>query len=146
MDILTPQTWPNVLLVEDNPVDVMMVKLALEKAGYPKELKVVDDGVPALAFLRRESPYEKEERPDLVILDLNLKRIDGPEVLGTIRNTPELAQLIVAVLSSSPEDVMKARAPRADCFFRKSASLDAYVALGSRLMQCYARRSGQDRT
>ena len=134
-------TWPTILIVEDNPIDVQMVKIALKKAGYPLDPRVVDDGVPALAFLRREPPYENESLPDLVILDLNLKKIDGPEVLRVIRNTVHLARIVVAILSSSPQDVMKSEAARANCFFSKSAQLEVFLSLGNKLLDCYRKHA-----
>lgn len=140
-----PEIWPRILIVDDNPIDVRMVKFALNKAGYPLEVKAVDDGLPAIAMLRQEAPYESEPLPDLVILDLNLKKIDGPEVLTVIRSTPELADIVVAILSSSPADIMKSQAAKADCFLSKSDEVAAFLRLGNKLLECYRAHAPLDR-
>ena len=128
---------PRVLVVEDNPMDVHMIKLALKRNGCVSDPVVVDDGEPALAFLRNETPYENESRPDLVILDLNLKRVDGPEVLSFIRQTASLRNLTVMVLSSSPHDVLASKAPTADSYFEKPASVAEYFAIGKTIWTCF---------
>jgi chemotaxis family two-component system response regulator Rcp1 len=133
-----PETWPKILIVEDNPIDVHMVKLALKYAGYPLTPVVVNDGIPALALLKRQPPFEEETTPDLVILDLNLKKVDGPQVVEEIRTSLDLAGLVVAILSSSPVDMMKAQAPKANCFFRKDGDLKSALNVGAQLLQCYA--------
>ena len=133
----------NVLLVEDNPIDVRLTKLALKNGGFTKDPVVVDDGKPALALLSQERPDENLPFPDLVILDLNLKRVDGPEVLAFIRQTPALANLCVVILSSSPTDVMIHRAIHANGYFSKPADLDTYIGLGRQLMICFLRHSGR---
>ena len=79
---------------------------------------------------------ENEVSPELVVLDLNLPVRDGIEVLDLIRSRPELAALPVAVVSSSPKDVMKGRAARADCHVTKPADLDEYLAIGKELLDC----------
>jgi CheY-like chemotaxis protein len=132
----------NVLIVEDNPIDVRMIKMALKEGGFGKEPTVVDDGLPALALLRRDEDYADYPHPDLVILDLNLKRVDGPEVLAHIRQTANLRNLCVAILSSSPADVMFSRAAAANGYFTKPNDLNGLRALGSEIMDCYCRCSG----
>ena len=121
---------PKVLVVEDNPMDVYMITLALRRDGYAADVVVVDDGEPALAFLRHETPYENASRPDLVILDLNLKRMDGAEVLASIRETESLRNLAVVVLSSAPADVMRSKTAIANGYFEKPADVDEYLAVG----------------
>ncbi len=127
----------SVLIVEDNAIDARMVKLALKNAGYADEPRVVDDGVPALALLNHLPPYEEDPLPDFIILDLNLRLVDGPEVLRVIRQTPHLAHLVVAVLSSWPEDLMRVKAVQADGYFRKVSTVQEYKMLGSQLLACY---------
>ncbi|MGH9631306.1 MAG: response regulator, partial [Bryobacteraceae bacterium] len=112
-----------VLIVEDNPGDVYMTKLAL-KQEMNFVAAVVTDGEPAIAYLRREGEYADVSRPDFVVLDLNLQEVDGGTVLRFIRNTPELRGLLVFVLSSSPEDVMRDVAAQADCYICKPPNLD----------------------
>jgi CheY-like chemotaxis protein len=127
--------------VEDNPMDAYMIKLALKRGGFPGEPMVVEDGEPALALLRQTGPYQNEPLPDLVILDLNLKRIDGPEVLSYIRETESLRSLAVVVLSSSPEDVMRSKAATADGYFEKPADVDEYFAVGKSIWLSFAENS-----
>jgi CheY-like chemotaxis protein len=117
------------LIVEDNPADVYITKLALEQE-MRFESVVVDDGAPAIAYLKTEPPYEDALRPDLVILDLNLKMVDGIQVLRWIRRTPELAQMPVVVLSSSPADAQRGAAAQANCYVQKPAKLDEFMAIG----------------
>lgn len=115
-----------------------MIKLALKRGGFSGDPIVVEDGEPALALLRQISPYECEPLPDLVILDLNLKRVDGPEVLSYIRKTDGLRHLSVVVLSSSPEDVMRSKAASADGYFEKPADVDEYFAVGKNIWTRFA--------
>ena len=131
----------NILVVEDNPIDVRMIKWALKAGGFTKEPTVVDDGLPALALLRREKEYEHHPSPDLVILDLNLKQIDGPEVLTCIRQTTGLSDMCVAILSSSPKEVMVSRAAQANGYFTKPDNLMGFRMLDQQIMDCYCRCS-----
>lgn len=127
----------NVLIVEDNPIDVRVIKLALKKAGLTKEPTVVDDGIPALALLRQENGYEQHSPPDLVILDLNLKRVDGPELLTSIRQTAELSDLCVMILSSWAPEEMVRKTDKANGYFTKPIGLEAFVQLVTELIDCY---------
>ena len=129
-----------ILIVEDNPADVYITQVALERE-MRFEAVVVDDGAPAIAYLKTEPPFEGAPRPDLVILDLNLKLIDGIEVLQWIRETPELAHMPVIVLSSSPADAKRHAAAQANCYFQKPASLDEFMAIG-RLVREYLESAG----
>src|SRR3977135_1336079 len=94
-----PAMDSGIVLVADNLMDVVMTKLALKKGGFLREPIVVDDGIPALSLLRREGEYANYAVPDVVLLDLNLKRVDGPEVLDYIRCRPDLKAVWVAILS-----------------------------------------------
>ena len=128
---------PKILLVEDNPVDVLMMKRALKNGGFKNQPIVLDDGEPAMAFLTHQGTYAGMELPDLVILDLNLRKVDGPEVLSYIRNTPELRNLRVIVVSSSPEDIMKSSAADADCYIEKPIDAASFQNLGNRIRSFY---------
>ena len=98
-----------VLLVEDDPGDVLMTQEAFEEHKVRNRLTVVSDGAEALAYLRREGEYADAVRPDLVLLDLNLPRRDGREVLQEIKNDDELGRIPVVVLTTSQaqDDVAK---------------------------------------
>lgn len=128
---------PHILIVEDNPLDAELTRWSLTEAGYKGEPVVVSDGLEALAVLKHEAPFESYPYPDLVILDLNLRLMDGPEVLQFIRETPSLDKIRVAILSSAPEYVMRSKAAKADWYFSKSSSLDAYALIGQKLLANY---------
>lgn len=117
-----------ILLVEDNPADVDLTKETLEYAKIRNSLNVVFDGVEALRFLRREGNYAGSVRPDLILLDLNLPRKDGREVLTEIKNDPELKSIPVVVLTSSDaeKDVAKTYALGANCYITKPVDLDQF--------------------
>jgi chemotaxis family two-component system response regulator Rcp1 len=120
-----------VLLVEDNEADVRLTREALREDGPPVHLSTVGDGEQALAFLRREEGYAEAPRPDLVLLDLNLPRKDGLEVLEELRADPDLAALPVIVLTTSTagRDVSACYARGANCFLVKPLELDGFIAL-----------------
>ena len=128
---------PLILLVEDNPIDVLMIRRALKNGGFKNQPVVLDDGEPALTFLSQRRRADGGTLPDLVILDLNLRRIDGPEVLAYIRKTPELKGLRVIILSSSPEDVMKSNAAQADYYIEKPTDAATFLNLGDRIRNFY---------
>jgi len=127
----------NLLIVEDNPLDAQMTCWALGRAGYVGTPVVVSDGLEALSFFRREGSFAAQPLPDLVVLDLNLRLMDGPEVLQFIRDSPELAKLKVVILSSSPEHIMRSKASQADAYLSKSSSVDVYETLGQKILDCY---------
>lgn len=129
-------------MVEDNPMDVLMIKRALKNGGFANEPIVVDDGVPALAFLKQERPYENELRPDLLIMDLNLKLVDGPEVLSYIRQSKALKNLLVIVLSSSAEEAMRSKAATADYYISKPTDVHSFLNLGNKIKSFYTERGG----
>jgi len=129
---------PIILLVEDNPIDVLMVKRALKNGGFQNQPMVLDDGEPALALLSRRGAFEGSSLPDLVILDLNLRKVDGPEVLSFIRSKPELKSILVIILSSSPEDVMKSNAAQADYYIEKPNDAASFLSLGDRIRSFYS--------
>ena len=120
-----------ILLVEDNPGDVRLTREALREHQLELHLHVVENGEDACAFLRRQDPYRHETVPDLILLDLNLPRRDGREVLADIKSDPVLRQIPVVVLTSSDaeSDVQKAYALGANCYLTKPAGFDEYGAL-----------------
>jgi len=120
-----------ILLVEDNPGDVRLTREALKDGEVASRLSVAPDGVEALRFLRREGPYAGTPRPDVVLLDLNLPRKDGWEVLEEVRRDPALREIPVVVLTSSDaeRDVAAAYALQASRYFTKPADLDQFVAV-----------------
>ena len=120
--ILPEQIRPaEILLVEDSPTDTMLAKEALEDSKVCNTLHVVTDGVEALAFLRREGKYAKAPCPDLILLDLNLPKIDGREVLSKIKSDENFKLIPVVVLTSSKEeaDIVKAYRLHANCYIVK---------------------------
>jgi chemotaxis family two-component system response regulator Rcp1 len=120
-----------ILLVEDNPGDVRLTREALAEAKVRNNLAVANDGVEALAYLRRESPHEGATRPDLVLLDLNLPRKDGREVLAEIKADPDLRRLPVVVLTTSTaeQDILESYNLYANCYITKPVDLDQFLAI-----------------
>jgi len=120
-----------ILLVEDNPGDVRLTREALREAKVRNNLHVVDDGVKALQFLRRQGEYAGATRPDLILLDLNLPRMGGREVLTEIKADPDLLQIPVVVLTSSQaeQDIVRAYELHANCYISKPVSLDQFVSV-----------------
>jgi CheY-like chemotaxis protein len=118
-----------VLLVEDNPGDVRLTREALKDDRVCSSLSVVRDGVEAMAFLRREGPYAGAPRPDLILLDLNLPRKDGREVLEEVRADAALRTIPIVVITASEEEreVGRLDALKADCYVTKPVGLDQVV-------------------
>ena len=118
-----------VLLVEDDPGDVLMTQEAFEEHKVRNRLNVVSDGVDALAYLRKEDPYQKAARPDLILLDLNLPRRDGREVLEEIKNDASLRQIPVVVLTTSQadEDVLRSYQLHANAYVTKPVDFERFV-------------------
>ncbi|HEY7305152.1 MAG TPA: response regulator [Bryobacteraceae bacterium] len=137
MSCTAPSGTIRVLIVEDNPVDLYFIQEALRAGEMHHEQIAVDDGEPALRLLRQEAPYQNEPPPDLVILDLNLRRVDGREVLSYIRGSRALRETPVAIVSSSPADVVHAEELGADCYIRKPSNLEAFLGIGKTIWDCY---------
>jgi CheY-like chemotaxis protein len=121
-----------ILLVEDNEADVYMLRRALQNAGLRFDLTVIDNGADALRFVRTLSA---NQRPDIAVLDLNLPRNGGIEVLAALRATRQLVQIPVAVVTSSqsPEERTRAEALRVSKFILKPAELDGMLQIGSEI-------------
>jgi len=117
------------LLVEDNPADVRLALEALEHEKFRNVISVVTDGEEALAFLRREGGFVAAPRPDLVLLDLNLPKKDGREVLAEMKRDVNLRSIPVAVLTSSEddEDVFRAYELGANCYITKPVDLEEFL-------------------
>jgi CheY-like chemotaxis protein len=120
-----------VLLIEDNPGDARLTKLALEESKVCLNLNVVQDGVEALTYLRREEQYTHAVIPDLILLDLNLPKKDGREVLADIKSDRMLRRIPVVVLTTSQaeEDVLKAYNLFANCYITKPVDFDRFVKI-----------------
>lgn len=110
-----------ILLVEDSPTDVLLTRKALEAHRVINQLNVVSDGEEAMAYLRRERQYAGRERPGLILLDLNLPRKSGLEVLQEIKSDPELKTIPVIILTTSKteEDILKSYGLHANCYLAK---------------------------
>ncbi|MGH8514531.1 MAG: response regulator [Gammaproteobacteria bacterium] len=118
-----------ILLVEDNPGDVRLTREALKEGKILNDLCVVGDGVEALAFLRREDGYAEAERPDLILLDLNLPKKDGREVLQEIKGDGDLKKIPVVVLTTSAaeRDILNAYDLHANCYITKPVDLGQFI-------------------
>ncbi len=118
-----------ILLVEDNPGDVRLTKEALKEAKVINNLTVLKDGEEALTYLRRQGPYTKAKRPHLILLDLNLPRKDGREVLAQIKAEESLKRIPVVVLTTSQDeqDVLKSYNLHANCYITKPVDLDQFI-------------------
>jgi CheY-like chemotaxis protein len=133
-----------ILIVEDNPPDVYLLQLAIRQECPDCLFDIVDTGRDAFQFLRREGRYENALLPDLVILDLNLPFRTGEEVLGLIRTTEQLRDVIVILCSSSPRDLDFRSVHVPDAYITKPADLDSYLALGKEIMNCYWSRKDEN--
>jgi two-component system, chemotaxis family, response regulator Rcp1 len=119
----------DILLVEDNPGDVRLTREVLGSGNQRNRLSVASDGVEAINFLRRRGSFDKARRPDLVLLDLNLPRKDGREVLAEIKSDPELKLIPVVILTTSAaeEDVLKSYRLHANCYITKPVDLEQFT-------------------
>jgi chemotaxis family two-component system response regulator Rcp1 len=118
-----------ILLVEDSLGDIRLTREALKDAKVHVHLNVASDGVEAMAFLRREGQYSDAPRPDLILLDLNLPKKDGREVLNEIKENPELKSIPVVILTTSAadEDVMQSYKSHANCYITKPVDLEGFL-------------------
>lgn len=119
----------NILLVEDNPGDVRLMREALHSKNDTNRLLVVEDGEQALRFLRKSDPFPDAVRPDLIFLDLNLPRRDGREVLAEIKSDADLRRIPVIILTTSEadKDIQRAYELHANCYVRKPTELNEYL-------------------
>jgi CheY-like chemotaxis protein len=124
-----PEKQPvEILLVEDDPADVLLVQEGLRDGPVPTNLTVMPDGVEALAYLRAEPPYAAAVIPDLILLDLKMPKKGGLEVLGEIKADPELHRIPVIILTTSdaPDDVFRAYDRQASLFITKPEDLEEF--------------------
>lgn len=121
----------DILLVEDNPGDVRLTIEALKDTKLHNRLNVVNDGVEAIAFLHREGVYAEMPRPDLILLDLNLPKKDGREVLEEIKNDPDLRRIPVVVLTTSSDerDILESYNLHANCYITKPVDLTQFLVI-----------------
>lgn len=119
----------NILLVEDNPADVRLTQEVLKDAKVRNTLTAVGDGEEAMALLRREGKHAAALRPDLILLDLNLPKMDGRELLAEIKSDENLKIIPVIILttSTSEEDILKSYGLHANCYITKPVDLDQFV-------------------
>ena len=118
-----------ILLVEDNPGDVRLTQEALKESKVTNNLSVAEDGVEALAFLKREGKYTDAPRPDLLLLDLNLPKKDGRELLEEIKADENLKRIPVVVLTTSKaeEDILRMYDQHANCYITKPIDFDQFI-------------------
>jgi two-component system, chemotaxis family, response regulator Rcp1 len=120
-----------ILLVEDNEGDVRLTREALAEGKVANRLVVASDGIEALAVLRRTGEHAEAPRPDLILLDLNLPRKDGRQVLAEIKQDPELMRIPVVVLTTSKaeEDILRTYNLHANCYITKPVDFDKFVSV-----------------
>jgi chemotaxis family two-component system response regulator Rcp1 len=122
---------PTILLVEDSPGDVRLAQEAFNGAAIPIRLTVVPDGVEAMAFLKREAGYVDAPRPDMILLDLNMPRMDGREVLARIKQDDNLKTIptVILTMSEMEVDIAVSYELKANCYLNKPVEFDAFERL-----------------
>lgn len=133
---MSEQQRLRVMIVEDNRADVYLLKQALHKAGMNFTAIVFGDGESAFRYIDGEAGTETNPIPDVAILDLNIPKRDGCEVLAYIRRNPRLRGMAVVVLSSSPQRIMRNRTGQADCYITKPNELDEFLRIGEKIRDC----------
>jgi len=120
-----------ILLIEDNLGDIRLIKEAFKEGKVINRVSVVEDGEAAMAFLRREGPYADAPRPDLILLDLNLPKKDGREVLAEIKADDDLKRIPVVILTTSraEEDILRTYNLHANCYVTKPVDLEQFLAV-----------------
>ncbi len=121
----------NILLIEDNPGDVRLAQEAFKEGQLEVQLDVVMDGLEAINFLHKEAPYQFSNRPDLILLDLNLPKKDGREVLGEIKGDPLLRSIPVVILTTSnaEQDVLHSYDLHVNCYINKPVDFDNFFEI-----------------
>ena len=120
-----------ILLVEDNPGDVMLTQEAFREGQFPHRLSVAEDGEQALHFLRHEDGFRNAPRPDLILMDLNLPKKDGRELLAEVKSDPTLSQIpvIVLTMSEADQDIARAYKLHANCYLTKPIRMDDFLTM-----------------
>ncbi|HEV7206693.1 MAG TPA: response regulator [Jatrophihabitans sp.] len=136
-----PRRQLGVLLVEDDPGDVLIAQEALAAGDVVSRLDVVSDGVEAMAFLRNEDDYADAARPDLILLDLNLPRMSGHEVLEAVKNDPTLRKIPIVVLTTSGaiEDVTRSYDNHANIYVTKPVDFDRFTEVVKQIDEFFVR-------
>ena len=121
----------DVMLIEDNPGDVRLTREALKEAHIAVNLHVANDGLEAMQMLRQEGPYGQQPLPDLVLLDLNMPKMDGREVLRLIKTDDKLKHIPVVILTTSgaEKDIAQAYGLHANCYITKPVELDQFMEI-----------------
>ena len=121
----------DILLVEDNPADVRLTREALKDSKIRNNMYVVEDGMEAMEFLRQKGKYAKVPRPDLIVLDLNLPRKSGREVLAEIKadDSLKLIPVVILTVSTSEEDVLKSYELHANCYVTKPIDFEQFMKI-----------------
>jgi CheY-like chemotaxis protein len=135
-----------ILVVDDNDADVYLLRKAFENAGLDAELTVIEDGEDALAYVRGEGKYGSARRPHAALLDLNLPKNEGTEVLEALRASSRLATVPVVVLTSSasPADELRITNLRVDRFITKPPNLEDFLQIGAVVSELLVRAKGQE--
>jgi len=131
MNDQSPGKAVHILMVEDNPGDVRLALEALKESKIRNTTDVLEDGAEVMPYLRREGKYANFLRPDLILLDLNLPKKNGQEILTEIKTDSEINSIPVVILTTSeaPEDVMKAYEKHANCYITKPVDLDQFLTV-----------------
>jgi len=121
----------NILLIEDNPGDVRLTQEAFKEAGIDVHLDVAMDGLKAIQMLRKTPPYEDQNIPDLILLDLNLPKLDGREVLEKIKSDSKLKMIPVVILSTSnaEQDILNSYNLHVNCYLNKPVDFDSFYEM-----------------
>jgi len=119
----------HILLVDDNEGDILLTREALEEAKIVNRISVAYDGMEAIRFLKKAPPFTDRDTPDLILLDINLPKMDGKEVLSIIKNDPELKRIPVIMLttSSSEKDILTSYDNHANCYITKPVDLERFM-------------------
>ena len=135
MNVMTNATAVEILLVEDNPGDARLTEEAFKDSRLLNSMHRVSDGVEALGYLRQEGQYATAARPDIILLDLNMPRKDGREVLAEIKDDPDLKSIPVVVLTTSDADtdVIKSYELHANCYITKPVDLEKFMNIVQRI-------------
>jgi CheY-like chemotaxis protein len=131
----------SVLLVDDDPGDVLMIEEALESIDAPREVFVANDGEEAVAFLRQKGRYAKAPRPDVVLLDLNMPRMDGRQVLAEVKADAHLRSIPIVILTTSqaPADILSSYSLHANAYVTKPMNLDDLTEVVHKIDYFFAR-------
>lgn len=122
----TAETYKTIFLIEDNKADIRLIEEALKTTAFPHQIITVRDGVEAMKYLHQQEEYINQPRPDLILLDLNLPKKDGREVLSEIKSDPELKYIPVIVLTTSKneDDIFYSYNHHVNCYITKSRNLN----------------------